>query len=164
MPIEIHKDYYVGSSQNIPAFEDKVPYTTNRAVLTIKVEYDNRLYCIATTHFTWTEGGQVTDLQRKDFDNMKNILDQANEFVLMGDFNTPRGRDLYSELSRVYKDNIPLEIITTLDPTLHKVPSLEYVVDGIFSTKNYHVSNVSVVGGISDHKALIAQVLKSGTE
>jgi len=35
---------------------------------------------------------------------------------------------------------------------------LQLTVDGMFSHPKYHVSEVTVVGGISDHQAILAQV------
>lgn len=160
MPLEIRKDYYVGLMQNTPIFKNEEPYTVNRAVMSIRVEYKNAEFTIATTHFTWTHGGEATELQKKDFLNMMDQLRNLQGFVIAGDFNAPRGREIFTELSKLYKDNIPFDVQTTLDPNLHKVKNLQYVVDGIFSTSQYEVTDVQVIEGISDHKALVCTVSK----
>lgn len=158
MPFELHKDYYVGSLGSIPIFKDEEPFVTNRALLSIKVEYSDAEFCIATTHFTWTNGGKMTSIQEEDFQHMLEAIQNLKGFVLAGDFNAPRGKEIYTELSRLYKDNIPAGVTSTIDPLLHKVKNLQHVVDGIFSTTQYIVTNVQVIDGISDHKAITASV------
>ncbi len=120
---------------------------------------------IATTHFTWTPDGSVTDEQHEDLKRLFAILDKIEQedkgLVLCGDFNAPRGKEIFEKLATKYKDNIPLGITTTLDEDLHRAGPLPYVVDGLFTTQSYVARNVKVVGGVSDHKAIVATIKKT---
>jgi hypothetical protein len=95
------------------------------------------------------------------------ILGTMGEFVLGGDFNAPRGGEMFSVLSSAYTDNIPLQYKTSLDLTLHRAarergPQLgDKMVDGLFSTPAYSVSDVRLVDGVSDHMAVVATISKS---
>jgi endonuclease/exonuclease/phosphatase family metal-dependent hydrolase len=89
--------------------------------------------------------------------------------MLTGDFNAPRGDNrIYRQLSERFKDTIPLTIKTTMDVDLHKagkdpqnrVKLSRFVVDYIFSTPEYRVSNVRQEFGLSDHSAIIAEVAR----
>jgi len=120
---------------------------------------------IGTTHFTWTPNGIVTDRQRAHVDELLKMI-EGEEMVLAGDFNIPRGNEMYLKLAEKMKDNISSEIKTTLDPFLHyankNTPGkLGLVVDYIWSTPKYRVQDVQVVSGVSDHCALLATVLLS---
>lgn len=117
---------------------------------------------VATTHFTWTHDGSVSEAQRK---HLALLLDKVKdkEMILCGDFNIPRGNELYKKLCEYFKDNIPKKIKSTLDPVLHyankeEVGRLKYVVDYLWSTKGYSASNVQVISGVSDHCALVCEV------
>lgn len=118
-------------------------------------------YQIATTHFTWTDGGAVSMQQRADFGRLWDWMEQKGELVMLGDFNLPRGNEIYQEMARRYRDNIPEEVTTTIDPKLHRVNKnnlgeLVVVVDYVWSTPKYSVKNVRVVSGVSDHCGVVA--------
>ena len=117
---------------------------------------------VGTTHFTWTRDGSVSESQKK---HLKLLLSKVKnrEIILCGDFNIPRGNELYSELAKNFKDNIPSDIETTLDPVLHyankeEVGRLKFVVDYMWSTKGYKVSDLQVISGVSDHCALVCTI------
>lgn len=117
---------------------------------------------VGTTHFTWTSDGSVSEAQRK---HLKLLLSKVKdkEIVLCGDFNIPRGNELYTELAKNFKDNIPSEVVTTLDPVLHyankvEIGRLKFVVDYTWSTKGYKVSDLQVISGVSDHCALVCTI------
>jgi hypothetical protein len=55
-------------------------------------------------------------------------------------------------------DHLPANVTSTLDPQFHRAKGLEYVVDTIFSTPEYEVTEVRVLNGISDHKGIVARV------
>jgi endonuclease/exonuclease/phosphatase family metal-dependent hydrolase len=118
-------------------------------------------YKIATMHFTWTPDGQPSDLQRVHIEELFTLLDPMGELVLTGDFNAPRGGEIWSRLAARYVDNVPLQYTTSLDAGLHRVKNLERMVDGVFSTQEYRVSAVSMKDGVSDHMALIATIEKN---
>lgn len=120
-------------------------------------------YRIATTHFTWSPAGNITDAQREDFVRLKAILIQYEDLVLCGDFNAPRGREMFSLFEGLYKDNVPKEITTTIDKNLHYAgdKNLQLVVDSIFTTPHYQVKNVQVLNGVSDHMGIYGEIVKA---
>ena len=153
--------YYVGAPGQVPDSDDNDPLTynaNNRPLVICDIEQDGNVFRICTTHFTWTPDGQPTDEQRKDTKALLALLDDAGELVLAGDFNVPRGGELFGMLAARYKDNVPSHYTTSIDGDLHKRGQLNRMVDGIFSTPNYVVSGVEMISGVSDHKALIATI------
>ena len=164
------EEYYVGQAGTIPESRATELLTYNdeyRAIAWVDVEKNGAVFRIATTHFTWTPDGSANDEQRRDMRNLMQALGTMGEFVLGGDFNAPRGGEIFSMLSSAYTDNIPPQYKTSLDLTLHRAArerghELENkMVDGLFSTPAYTVSGVRLVGGVSDHMAVVATVSKS---
>src|SRR3989344_221067 len=156
--------YYVGAPGQVPDSDDNDPLTynaNNRPLVICDVEKGGDVFRICTTHFTWTPDGQPTDEQRKDMKALLALLDDAGELVLAGDFNVPRGGELFGMLAARYKDNVPSHYTTSIDGDLHKRGQLNRMVDGIFSTPAYSVSGVEMICGVSDHCALIATVSKT---
>lgn len=160
-PQKINLNYYTGTKGKIPVYSRHDPNSANRLLLKVKIIKNGVEFTVATTHFTWSPRGTVTSLQRLYLKKMLKGLESIGQFVLVGDFNAPRGKEIYDKLAKLYTDNIPLEETTTLDPDLHRVKNLQFVVDGMFSTPQFKVSNVRVVGGISDHKAIIGIVTQA---
>lgn len=113
---------------------------------------------IATTHFAWTTNGESTDYQKTYMNDLINVLGHEDSIVLCGDLNAPRGLATWAMLDLHYKDNVPPDVTSTLDPQLHKVPGLQYVVDAFFTSPSVNVKNVRVVEGVSDHQALIGEM------
>lgn len=134
--------------------------TQGYALSSCEVEKNGVDFRITTTHFPWTPDGQADDFQRRDLRRLLGILAQLEEFVLCGDFNAPRGGEIFSELAAKYKDNIPQEYTSSIDGTIHKKGPMDILVDGIFSTPDYRVSNIRQTCGLSDHCAFIASVEK----
>ncbi len=121
---------------------------------------------IGTIHFTWTSNGSVDDKQRHHMEVLLDYLSTKDKLIVCGDFNIPRGNEMYLRLAEKYKDNIPLTIDTTLDPELHranfeKSGKLKYVVDYVWSTPTYEVSEVRVEQGVSDHCGLVFSVTQN---
>ncbi len=113
---------------------------------------------VATTHFTWAPGGGINDLQRRDFISLSKLLDEVKPDILCADFNAPRGGEIFGQLSKRFRDNIPPEVTTTLDQNLHRMPGLQLVVDGMFSRPNVVIKNVRAIDGLSDHCALVGEI------
>lgn len=134
--------------------------TETRIVTGADIETDEGMIRILTTHFTWSTEGKPDDYQRNDMTAMLSILDTLGDFVLTGDFNAPRGGEIFALLTKKYTDNVPPKYKTSIDGNLHKAGPLPYMVDGIFSTSAYDVTNVEMICGVSDHCALIAQITK----
>lgn len=153
-------EYYVGDEKNIPVFfENENPNSINRAVLWSRVASQTGGATVATTHFTWSPNGQTTEEQLRDFAAMEKILDTLPPHLLCGDFNAPRGREIYTKLSQKYRDNIPTHITSTIDSNFHKSGrKIEFVVDGMFTSPGVSVTDVQVQDGVSDHCALLAEL------
>lgn len=158
-------EYYSGSREKITTLPhtefnlDTVHTFIQNAVVAVTMEIEGKAFTIATTHGTWTPNGTSTDYQLEDFDRMMGILDSLGEFIFVGDLNAPRGEETFSRLAKKYKDNIPQEYITSLDKTFHRNPAINKMVDGLFTTPKYTATNVRLVGGVSDHCAVIADIL-----
>lgn len=157
-PVKVSAEYYVGDSTSIRLFDGTEPNACNRVLVTGEITIGDILFRIISTHFTWSPEGESTPLQFENLDRLFSLLEGKEDFILCGDFNAPRGRPVWQNLAERYKDNIPQEVITTLDQQLHKVTGLQYVVDGLFSTKGYEVTDVRVISGVSDHQALVSSI------
>lgn len=134
-----------------------------RAALLTDVDKGLAQFRFANLYFTWTPDGQASDYQRKDLQVLLNYFSMFSEIILCGDFNAPRGREIFDKLSAVYTDNIPTDVLSTLDPQLHyaaRVKGLQLVVDGLFTTSGYRARDIEVVSGVSDHCAVVATVSK----
>lgn len=153
--------YYVGAPGQVPDSDDNDPATYNansRPLVLCDVEKDGTTFRVCTTHFTWTPDGEPTGEQRNDMWALLRILEPVNDLILCGDFNVPRGGELFGMLAARYKDNVPPQYTTSIDGDLHKRGQLNRMVDGIFSTSAYTVSDVEMISGVSDHYALTAEI------
>lgn len=113
---------------------------------------------IATTHFTWSKGGRATQKQRKELKTLMKLLNTIQPDILCGDFNAPRGGEIWTALTKRLVDNIPPEVTSTIDPRLHYTKGLNIVVDGFFTKpgNRTHVTSIKLVNGVSDHQAIVA--------
>ena len=159
--------FYVGNGLPEREFDDTDIHTKHdtqgHAVVHIDINKNGTTFRIANTHFTWTPNGDADDYQREDVKKFLAALEPLGEFVLCGDFNAPRiiegnPGEIFSAIAAKYTDNIPAHYTTSIDKDLHRAGDLQLMVDGLFSTPTYRVSNVELRGGISDHMAIIAQV------
>jgi endonuclease/exonuclease/phosphatase family metal-dependent hydrolase len=158
--INLHQ--YAGPSET-PAVFTKFPvsvlHQTRRYILqVVEFRVENKIYRFANTHFTWSPNGQADEFQRLHLKLMLADLERYPSIVLSGDFNAPRGREIFSTIAERYKDNIPAHYQTSLDENLHRCGYLPYVVDGLFSTPDYKISDVGLVFGVSDHAAVRAEI------
>ena len=159
--------YIVGDESTIPFFMLKDSLKdrniTNIVLIwgDVKKE-DGSIYRIATTHFTWTPEGETTDYQMEDTTNLIRFLEEdLGGFILVGDLNAPRGKEAFSMIAEKFKDNIPEEYDSSLDDEIHRLKgSKSLMVDGLFSTKEYLLSNVKLMSGVSDHRAVVANIAK----
>ena len=149
--------FYFGKGNSPPY---KGSNSCDRVLMASIIEKNGKEYRVTTTHFTWADDGGVNEKQRRDVKKLEELLQQKGEMILCGDFNAPRGREIFAVLNHYLKDNIPPHIKTTLDPKIHHAGPLPYVVDYIWSTPKYSVRNVRVVDGVSDHMAILAEIEK----
>lgn len=153
--------YYVDPSSDDATIVERRPNQRDRILLVVELQRGGRTYRVLTTHFIWTPDGGVNELQQSTFVAFSTVLDRYDDeqgVLLTGDFNAPRGLEIFDALSRRYTDNIPKDVTTTIDQKLHRKNGLMYVVDGLFTTPNYSVSDVEVIDGVSDHKAIVAKI------
>jgi endonuclease/exonuclease/phosphatase family metal-dependent hydrolase len=163
--------YYVGEPRHLVEFDESTAEskhrTENLAVSFISVMHDGVSYTIGTTHFTWTPDGSASEQQRADMRALLKILERSGEFVLTGDFNAPRGGEIFAKLAKRYTDNIPAQYETSIDLDLHRNGKTrphelkDKMVDGLFTTAGYRARDVELHFGVSDHAAVIATISKT---
>ncbi|MBM0106815.1 endonuclease/exonuclease/phosphatase family protein [Steroidobacter sp. S1-65] len=141
------------------------PNDARRVLLVTELEHQGQPYRIATTHFTWTPDGMINDEQKADFIRLQRVLAGYPDYVLCGDFNAPRGAEMFgkflAELNLI--DHLPANVTSTLDPQWHRLGNIELVVDTIFSTAHYQAIQTRVLEGISDHKGIMALIERRGS-
>lgn len=156
---DIRSYTYSGNSDSIPIYQKGNPNSSSRKLAFVSIADE---YNIATTHFTWAPDGEVNNEQLRDIQLLIDKAKLIGECVLVGDFNAPRPNAIYQVLTTHFTDEIPGNISSSLDPDLHRIGgSKELLVDYIFSTPKYKVTDTRFVAGVSDHKAVIAQVTRN---
>jgi endonuclease/exonuclease/phosphatase family metal-dependent hydrolase len=158
----LYTQQYAGPEDKLPLYDKSTTeslHQSRRYLLQIvEIEVDSQRYCIANTHFTWSANGQADDYQRQDLQKMMHYLKQYQPLILAGDFNAPRGREIFSAIAQEYQDNIPADYETSLDKNLHRAGYLPYMVDGLFSSPEYQIAEVELIFGVSDHAAVKAKI------
>lgn len=119
---------------------------------------DDKEFVISTTHFTYTPDGFPDEWQRNSSDNLINELLRYKDIILCGDFNVPRGNEIYDKFKNNFTDNIPQKYDSSIDPELHRVHSLKRMVDYIWTRGKYSVSDIYFKSGISDHMAILGKI------
>lgn len=144
-------------------------HTAIRAVTGCEIKHGTSVYRIATTHFTWTPHGEPDNYQRQDVRRMLDAIMPLGELILCGDFNAPRGGEIFSFINDHYHDAIPLHYKTSIDIGLHREGKnkpeelSDKMVDGLFMTHGYKASGVRLESGVSDHMAIIAKINITGS-
>lgn len=136
------------------------PNDPRRLLVGSELDHEGESYRIVTTHFTWSPDGQSIQEQHEDFGRLRQAVAAYDHYALCGDFNAPRGRDLFARFTDELglRDHLPPEVTTTIDPQLHRAGPLQLAVDTIFATPGYQLDAVRVLEGVSDHKAIVATV------
>jgi exonuclease III len=132
------------------------------SLLTARVVISGKDYTIATTHLPATKEAAVTDYQLEAVNNLLKAVGEYDDMALCGDFNAPRGGQVFNTIATVLKGNIPSTYTSSLDPDLHRAGPLPYMVDGLFTKGAYQASDVELRCGVSDHCAIIANLFKEG--
>lgn len=121
---------------------------------------------VATTHFSWPESWQVTELQKRNLPKLLRVLGGWDVGLLGVDLNSarvlPNGQpgEIWAGLSTVLRDGVPANVITTLDP-IHRFAIEPTVIDGLFfNPEVVRVTSLTTNTGLSDHRALVAFVEK----
>ena len=157
-PITRSEKFYCG--ENDRAYLEKPGMGTHAPILILANIGDLQ---IGAVHFSWTADGSVDARQRNHTGILLDYLSTKGELVICGDFNIPRGNEMYLKIAGQYSDNIPSAITTTLDPVLHRANfespgKLAFVVDYVWSTPKYIISDVKVVSGVSDHCGVVCEI------
>jgi len=153
--------HYIGTPDRLPIFfENNEPNAMNRVFVWSQVEHEGQSFTLGTTHFTISKHGEWSQEQQTSLEALLKGLEQFPEIIFSGDFNAPRGGQIFSQLAERYTDNIPPEVTTSIDGQFHKAGQLELMVDGLFTSPEYQASEVKVVGGVSDHKAIVTYLSK----
>lgn len=152
--------YFKRRQEQIPLYRG-FANAGHRALIWQSIETSGNRLTVATTHFTWSKGGKPSQKQRKELTSLFRLLDRVEPDILCGDFNAPRGGEIYGALSKRFVDNIPSYIKSTLDPKLHYAHGIEFVVDGFFTSPRYQTSNIRLISGVSDHLAIVGTVAQS---
>lgn len=135
---------------------------SNRIALVTAIDprCDGNLWTIANIHFTWSANGIPNNKQRIHMKKLVQVLSKYESLLLCGDLNAPRGGEIFNHLAIRYQDNIPQKYVSSIDSKNHRAGNIEYLVDGIFSTREFKVSNFKMQSGLSDHLALMADAEK----
>jgi endonuclease/exonuclease/phosphatase family metal-dependent hydrolase len=158
--VPVMRQTVITYSENTEVRALRQPNDHRRLVVLAELMHRSRPYRIATTHFTWTPDGQLSEEQHADFRRLARVLSEYPDYVLCGDFNAPRGRNLFAMFTHDAGliDHLPQNVTSTIDGRFHRNGALELVVDTIFSTAEYQVSDVRVLDRLSDHKGILATV------
>jgi endonuclease/exonuclease/phosphatase family metal-dependent hydrolase len=113
---------------------------------------------VATTHFPWTPDGRPRGFQAEAAERL--IAELQGPVVLTGDFNAPRGGPIFAALARNWRDCIPADVATSVDPDLHRAGPLQLMVDGLFLTPDYRANDVALHTGLSDHQGITAEIAR----
>ncbi|MFA6502900.1 MAG: hypothetical protein WCT45_01410 [Candidatus Paceibacterota bacterium] len=164
-----------GQSERIaPTAENdrKIEATEDRVAICAAVRKDGVYYDVATTHGFWVRGGIANDQQYESTRALGNaVIAEAcrrRGIVLAADMNMSRGGEIHQILvGRQFRDCMPPEIVSTLDPNhpaakkgLRVVTDYVLTHDGHTGSTVYRVASVLLLPGISDHCAVVATVEK----
>jgi endonuclease/exonuclease/phosphatase family metal-dependent hydrolase len=139
---------------------EEARFRTNRySVALVSIAARGESFSIGTTHFPWTDNARTSDFQHAACDALLRLM-KDRPLVFCGDFNAPRGMAIFDRLAAHWTDNIPREHTTSIDPVLHRAGPLQLMVDGVFTTGDYIVTDVEFHQGVSDHCAITARVSK----
>jgi endonuclease/exonuclease/phosphatase family metal-dependent hydrolase len=166
--------YYHGDEKTIHTFDGGRNAETNRHMLLVAdIDAGGAPWAVGTTHSPVTPKGPADEIQRRDIRILLDILEKQGAILFCGDFNAARPGEIYKEIAVRFLDHMPPHYIMSLDTDIHRagketlaknaeamgVPG--QMVDYIFSTPEYAVSNVRMQSGVSDHCAVIATVSKN---
>ncbi len=153
--------FYIGEEQDVLRPFDSEHFEKSEALVWATVQDAHGIaYTFVTAHLPVTTNGESTPLQLEELGRFFAKLDTLGEFVLCGDMNAPRGWETANRLAKKYKDAIPPEYESSLDPNLFRVKGLTRMVDYVFTTPRYTATNVRLVDGLSDHMAVVATIHK----
>jgi len=154
----VAEKYYSGSRETLKAHIVGDMATRHGALLYATLVEQGKEMNIGTVHFTYSPLGEADKRQRQDLKALLAILESIPDIAFCGDFNAPRGKEIFDAIAQRYKDNIPAGYHTSIDGALHRSGPLPYMVDGLFTTPHYAAENVRLVDSVSDHCAIVAEI------
>jgi endonuclease/exonuclease/phosphatase family metal-dependent hydrolase len=153
------EQYYYGDRAHLHVHRSDILTDVALVLSSLVVEKDGEAFQVATTHFCKNHEGNITsDFQREQAVRLLQSLDRLGNFIVCGDFNAPRGGEIFTMLAERYKDNINPSYTSSLDPDLHRAGPLPFMVDGLFTTPEYKVTHMHFETGVSDHYAIVATI------
>lgn len=153
----IQEDYYHGGREDSDTLVLNGQVYSTSSLLQATLRVGSARFNFGTTQFTWVRGARPSVEQRQDFTSLAPILDKTPDLVLTGDLNSPRGYSIFNRLAKRFRDNIPPEVKSTLDPGVRPKAIWQYVVDGFFTSGHYW-AKVEMISGLSDHLGILAEV------
>ena len=153
--------YYVGDANSLPLHTRGDPETVYHTFLSGEMLKDGQTFAVGTTHFVWTPNGKADDRQRMALIPFLKAVGSRPEIIFSGDFNAPRGEEIFGAIAARYKDNIPPEYKTSIDGNIHRSGHLLYIVDGLFTTPGYVAEDTRLVDGLSDHMAIVSRIRRA---
>jgi endonuclease/exonuclease/phosphatase family metal-dependent hydrolase len=167
-PVTFDSFYYHKPAQHLrPFVKAQWRDTCAHGALFGDITFEGQIFCIGTTHFTWSPDGKESAEQESDMEAFLEKTNTMKPHIICGDFNIPRMHNsLYQTLCASYADNVPAHYTSSLDRTIHRLgndPSRsiifdEYMVDYVFTQSPYTARDVELVFGISDHAAVVATI------
>ena len=150
-----------------PASEFDRPYPQNCVLQYLAVEKDGHTYHIGNTHFMWTPDGLPNLDQYRNIRALFNVIEEKFNagIILCGDFNAPRmlmsgeRGPIWGMIAERLRDNIPPNVVTTLDQKFHRARPIYLVVDGIFTSRHYEVYDVELIDEVSDHQLIAGKIV-----
>jgi exonuclease III len=153
--------YYLGDADSIPLHTRGKSETVYCALSSGEILKDGQVFAVSTTHFVWTPNGEADGRQRQALVDLFKAMETRPDIILSGDFNAPRGSEIFDAIAARYKDNIPAEYKTSIDGKIHRTGPLPYMVDGLFTTPGYIAEDTRLIDGLSDHMAIISRIRKA---
>ncbi len=165
VPVVIRDEQYAGPLGEVVdliegSSEDRFKTQKNFLII-VEANKEGVVYKLGFTHFPWTPDGEADNIQRACAKTLLEMAEKEGGMALFGDFNAPRGKEIFSLFAEKFKDNIPAHYETSVDENLHRAGKLMYMVDGCFTTPGYLASDVELRFGISDHAAVLASISKA---
>lgn len=166
--VPIHFDEHIITKDK----REKQRWHYHNSLLTVSIPVDNKIVTIATTHFPVTDHRLpgLADHDLYDLDGVDEVerariyLDRLIQIirtletplVFTSDLNNARGEYVYDALAHELVDVVPRDVISSIDPALHRQPELALMVDTIMTSSDVTVENFEALQGMSDHKAFVA--------
>ena len=143
-------------------------------LLTATIEIEGKQLTISTTHFPVVDHissgfkdhelkkfEDVIELERAegDLDRLIKIIRELKyPLIFTADLNNARGEFFYDAIAHELNDIVPSSVNSTIDPHLHRIPSLMMVIDTIMISPDISIESFEVIDNVSDHKALLASL------